>query len=478
MPSGPRVFQVPPDPQGQNRTRAAAALDAAALILLVLGESAGGVFLPDRLWLSLSPFFWLGVGLVAARHVIWPHPSWFTLARSSVRAFSSRPGTGQVWLITVASRLAVLLVGAVAVTTAGPSAARVPFRVSANAIENLPARFDAGWYLSIARLGYDWNEALRGHRNAFAFLPAFPAAMRVAGDLLTLPAKAARHPGFLGGGNARVLWGGVLVSVLCFGLALQNLRALCALDGAGEREQARAAMMAAAYPFALYFSAPYTEALTLFGLTGTVLALRQGLLLRAGSLGILTGLARSNGWTLSVALLAAWMIDGRSSSRRTARFFVALCPLAGLGGYLAWVFRRTGNAMDWVWAQGAWGATLKPLAFWARQYDAIGRLGLAGYLRHETVEAVTLACVLWMIGMAALMLWRRQWLYGCIIACYLAPALAVDLLSIGRMTAVLFPAFIAAAGMFSGRGFLAVATVLAGGQAYFAWRFFLWLPPF
>ena len=62
--------------------------------------------------------------------------------------------------------------------------------------------------------------------------------MRVAGDLLTLPAKAARNPEFLGGGNARVLWGGVLVSVVCFGLALRNIRSLCALDGAGGAEQA------------------------------------------------------------------------------------------------------------------------------------------------------------------------------------------------------------------------------------------------
>ena len=157
--------------------------------------------------------------------------------------------------------------------------------------------------------------------------------MRVAGDLLTLPAKVMRNPDFLGGGNARVLWGGVLVSVLCFGLALQNIRSLCAFDGASGREQARAAVIVAAYPFALYFSAPYTEGLTLVCLTGTVLALRRGLLLPAALLGILTGLARSNGWTLSIALLAVWMIERRHADRRAARFLVALCPLAGLGAF-------------------------------------------------------------------------------------------------------------------------------------------------
>ena len=124
------------------------------------------------------------------------------------------------------------------------------------------------------------------------------------------------------------------------------------------------------------------------------------------------------------------------------------------------------------------GCNLQPLAFWARQYHAIGRLGVLGYLQHDRVEALTLACVLWVLAMAALLVWRRQWLYAGIIVCYLGPALAVDLLSIGRMTAVLFPASIAAAGTFKGRAFIIVATVFAAGQAYVAWRFFLWLPPF
>jgi hypothetical protein len=473
------VPQVPPDPsRPPRRPTAAIALDAAAMALLVLGESVGGLLLADRSWLSLSPLFWLGIGLGAIRHVLWPRPSWFAIAGSSVRAFIERPASRQTWLIGLTSRLAVLLVGVLAVTTVGPSPSRFPFHVSTNAVENLPARFDAGWYLTIARRGYEWNETLRGHRNAFAFLPAFPAAMRVAGDLLTLPAKVTRDPEFLGGGNGRVLWGGVLVSIFCFGLALGNIRSLCALDGASGARQARAAVLVAAYPFALYYSAPYTEGLTLFAMTGTVLAIRRGSLLQAAGLGTLTGLARSNGWTLSLALLAVWLVERRSGDRRAARFMVALCPLVGLGAFLAWVFHRTGNAMDWVWAQGAWGATFKPLSFWARQYNAIEQLGLAGYLRHETIEALTLACVLWVLAMAVLLLWRRQWLYAAIIACYLGPALAVDLLSIGRMTAMLFPASIAAAATFKGRAFLFVAIVFAAGQAYFAWRFFLWLPPF
>jgi len=40
------------------------------------------------------------------------------------------------------------------------------------------------------------------------------------------------------------------------------------------------------------------------------------------------------------------MVERRPGDRRAARFLVALCPLAGLGAFLAWVFHRTGNPMD------------------------------------------------------------------------------------------------------------------------------------
>ena len=232
---------------------------AAALALLLLGESIGGIRYPDWSLLSLSPLFWLGIGLAVTRHVLWPQPSWFATAVSFVRAFLDQPTTSA----NMARRADEPAGGAAGRRSCRdnrrPVSLAVPIprvderhREPAGQVRCRLVHFDRPQGLRLER-------TLRGHRNAFAFLPAFPAAMRVAGDLLTLPAKVTRNPEFLGGGNARVLWGAVLVSMLCFGLALQNVRSLCALDGASAAEQTRAAVIVAAYPFALYFSAPYTE---------------------------------------------------------------------------------------------------------------------------------------------------------------------------------------------------------------------------
>ena len=48
--------------------------------------------------------------------------------------------------------------------------------------------------------------------------------MRVAGDLVTLPARLLRDPTLFGNGNTRVVWGGALVAVLAVTLALVRMR--------------------------------------------------------------------------------------------------------------------------------------------------------------------------------------------------------------------------------------------------------------
>jgi hypothetical protein len=68
----------------------------------------------------------------------------------------------RVWTIALASRLLVLAVGVVTVLLLFPRDSPVPFRLSADPVLNLPARWDAGWYLGIARTGYDWRPELHG----------------------------------------------------------------------------------------------------------------------------------------------------------------------------------------------------------------------------------------------------------------------------------------------------------------------------
>ncbi len=76
----------------------------------------------------------------------------------------------------------MLLVATLAISTLGYSNV-VPFRIAKGEIANLPARWDAGWYLGIARTGYEYDRRARGQQNV-VFFPAYPLLMRTAGIFL------------------------------------------------------------------------------------------------------------------------------------------------------------------------------------------------------------------------------------------------------------------------------------------------------
>ena len=59
----------------------------------------------------------------------------------------------------------------------------------------------------------------------------------------------------------------------------------------------------AAYPFAVFFSAPYTEALFVLGAIAAFYHCRRAEWLQAATWGFLVGLTRPNGCFLTLALL-------------------------------------------------------------------------------------------------------------------------------------------------------------------------------
>jgi hypothetical protein len=374
--------------------------------------------------------------------------------------------------------VAVLGIGLAAALLIGYTLAPFQFRVSHDELQNLPARFDAGWYLTIARRGYQWRAELRGHQQSIAFFPLFPMAMRIAGDIVTIPARLLRDPLMIGGGDARMLWGGVLCSIACFGLALPKVYERGVIDLGDAAGAGRSVLLLATYPFAVFFSAPYSEALFLLASVATTLAWSKGELRRALWWGLAAGLARSNGWTLSVPLLldAAFGAGRRDQTR--IRLLVAMGPVLGASVFSLYVYGLTGNPVDWIHAQQGWGRALTPLAFVTRRGASIGELGFLGYIAGDPVDAITGVCVLLTLGTSLALIWRRDWLNGMLGLCYLAPALLIDLPAAGRMTAVVFPTFVALARLLRGAPYVGVVVAFALVQAYLAARFFLWRPPF
>ncbi len=457
--------------------RVATLLDWLGLGCLALGETIGGFLWPGRLFLWFSPMFWAGFAVLAIRHTVWPRPSLPGVLADKARMAWRREDVRRSWAVALASRMGVLLVGLVFVFSVGYTLRPLQFRVTRNEVANLPARFDAGWYLGIARRGYHWEERLRGHRQNIAFFPAYPALMRVGGDVVTVAAKATRDPDLFGGGNARVLWGGALASMLCFGWALLQVFRLVQLEDPGGATSLRAIGLLAAYPFSLFFSAAYSESLFLLLAASTVLAWYGGRLRDAGLCGLLAGLTRSNGWTLSAGLLVGLIAEHRSRERVLPRALVAMCPVAGAMLFSAYVWHLTGNPIEWARAQEGWGGSAS-VAFLTRRLLAMRTDGFLGYVLGSPVDAITGVAVVWALGMSAVLAARRQWLYAAFSVCYLAPAIAIDLPASGRMTSVLFPAFIATATLVRGRPCVVLAALFAIGQACLAGRFFLWQPPY
>ncbi len=136
-------------------------LDATAILLLVVAVAVlmGGGFRisTDVLRVSVTQFWIplvLAVVLLVIRRAVLPRPSTVeqlgAAARGLWRAESFRVSIGPF----LATRLSVFLAGLLAVYTIGVPATAPPLRISDSLLVNLPVRWDAGWYLSVARNGY------------------------------------------------------------------------------------------------------------------------------------------------------------------------------------------------------------------------------------------------------------------------------------------------------------------------------------
>lgn len=240
------------------------------------------------------------------------------------------------WLALWTSRLLVWASGVGAVAIWGQSARARVFDPggSAGGIWVAPgSRWDAIWYLAIARDGYD-----DGPRAAF--FPLYPLALRALG------------------GSAPVA---IAISTACFFVALAALHELTVLELGGEA--ARWTVLTLAFsPMAFFFSAAYAESLLLALTVGAVLAARRDRWAWAGVLGGLAAATRSTGALIVLALLALWWGGGRRPGQLA---WVALVPV-GLAAF------PIGLAL----AGGDWHAPFDAQRAWMREWA--GPLGGVG----------------------------------------------------------------------------------------------------
>jgi hypothetical protein len=463
----------------------ATALDVLAVVmaLVAISVAIGGGF---RIWvfdirLSVTgwwrPALWSAIAIALRHAIVRTHPLPQRVVSSVARWWRS-PDTRVVLPIHLATRLGVLFVGFLGVIMIGfpPETAR-PWRIYANELLDLPARWDTGWYLTIANEGYLYlPNAASDYQQNIAFFPAFPMSVRYLSVVL------GRQP----------LWTGVGISLVSFFIALMYFLRLSRSLLKDEEKAVTAVTLLAAYPFAVFFSAAYTEGLFLLTLLGAVYHFHEKQLLRAACWGFLCGLTRPNGSLLSIVLALMAVAPLWDAARRrivippdgwrpiVMRMLAAASPGLGMLAFSAYIYRLTGNPFAWTAQNAAWGRVYRGLdAIVTDRIAFISANGWYTYASTQTLDMFYLMGVL--LALAAV--WPVYRRFGLAFAVFipitiLPPMAAGGLLSMGRVTSVLFPVFLWMGAAVPPRHRHAWMVLFAVLQGFVAVMFFTWRPLF
>jgi hypothetical protein len=404
--------------------------------------------------------------VIIARHLVRRRPALPVRMWDGVRRWWSEPNAGAVLAAAALSRAAILAVGLVAVSAFGLPP-RMP-RITNDPVRNIVARWDGFWYWNIVDQGYRW--APDGRQHNVAFFPAFPAAMAALATTLRW------HP----------LHAGLLLSLAAFVAAAAYLYRL-ARESLDEGQALAAVWLLAAYPFSVYYSAPYSESLYLLAVLATLYYFGRDAWGRAAFWGAVAGLCRPNGCLLSVVLAIVVLGDGWRArregrapvTRRTVvQLAVASCPGLGMVAFTAYLYARFGVPLLWMQAHGAWGRNYTDLIeLTATRATSARESGLVGYLFSQPYEVANTAAAIF----AAVMIvpvWRRL---GAAPAAFVALSLVPPLImggttSVARLTSTLFPIFIVIAHSCSPATRMALLVLFGVLQGLAAALFFTWRP--
>ena len=380
----------------------------------------------------------------------------------------------------LATRLPILATGCAATLLIGLPPDVRP--ISRDPFRSLPARWDATWYIEIARVGYHDPNRRPGGQQPIVFFPAYPMMMRTLASITT-PDRAANvgYEEYLEIRRVHLAWCGVVISLLAFVAALVVVYRW-AESRAGTDAAVGTVVLLSTYPFAVFYSAPYTESLFLLATAGACYAFEQGRLPVAATAALLAGLTRPNGMMLTVPLAVLSLGEIRSwepgwIKRLIPRVLVVAMPVAGTLIYTGFIKTLTGDPFAWIRAQAAWGrrgdATILQYQ-WA--FRTVQDEGILAYVRAVPAEAFQLVAVVFAFALVW-PVWRRVGAaYALFILANLVPPLIQGgLLSLGRFTATLFPLFLALAVLVPAerRGNWVIVFSIAQGliaAVFFSWR--------
>jgi len=233
----------------------------------------------------------------------------------------------------------------------------------------------------------------------------------------------------------------------------------------------------AAYPFAIYYSAAYSESVFLLTMCGAFLAAVEHRFGRAALWGLAAGLTRPNGWLLAIplALIVFYRQPWPATTRdKLSRAAVVIAPLAGVLLFTLYLSFQFGDGFAWIRGQAAWGRVYRGLhLFAADRFLYVRDIGLVGYLLNEPFDALNTAAALLALGSAVPIARRLGAAYGALVVVMILPPLLMGgATSVGRMTSILFPLFIWLAATLRDQYRAATLIAFASLQGFVATLFF------
>ena len=279
---------------------------------------------------------------------------------------------------------------------------------------------DGGWYMGIARDGYERRPFADTGQHNWAFFPLFPLLLRAASQLT--------------GGLALT---GMALSSLFFLLALLLLYKTIVAFGYDETIADRAVFYLAAFPVSYFFSLPMTESLFLLLTVGSFYAARREAWWTAGALGALASATRVTGVVLLPALCVLYWQQHRGRPRADI-LKLALIPL-GLLAFMYYLDLITGDALAFRHVLGSWGRQsgffLRPLFEFLRRPQ---ELSMSWDFRLLNFAAAVLA-----LACGVVLAKRREWALALYTLAGIVIPLSSQLLqSHARYVMVVFPLFI------------------------------------
>jgi len=329
------------------------------------------------------------------------------------------------------------------------------------------ARWDAGWYISIAEGGYEPPPRAFGVETNHAFFPLYPLLMRLLARTTGIETAAA---------------GNLISAASFFGAVL--LFAGWVRPRWGESRVRPALLALLVFPTSFFFLAVYTESLFLFLALLAVVSIDRDRPVVAAAAGYLSGLTRITGVVLAPYLALSSLVKSRREGRSRARALVAallagLPPLLGFLTFCAYFEVRFGDPFLFMKAQHNWGLAEKTALDGPRLIATTvwGDVTTGRIFHRSPVRTLEGAFLLLFAYLAIRLLREKRWIE----ALYVLMTIGLvpftgTLESAGRYVLPAFPAFAVLAGLAARPGlfrtFLFVGLL---AQAAYVWVFVNWL---